>query len=316
LNKIIFLLSLVLISSSHLYAEDKLRIAVLDFTASNLPDVYAATSRDNIEVSLYKTGKFELLERNRVQLAIKEQNLPADCRSDECVSKIGKLLSATHVLTGSITQIKKCTVTVRLIDVSQGKIVYADEESVDKKENINTALANLSKRIQSKIQTLTPAQVSNNSREIAISASAGYVNPQGVLSNLEKSGYSIGLSAQYNKVYKDFYLGSTLEFISLSGKGSVSKVNIIPLTLDVGYNSPIYNRFFITPALSCGYALNHTTKDKTTNSLEPIFLFSLSPSYGLTEKVYIKVDPEYSCIIERSGLIRYFSIIGSLQYIY
>jgi TolB-like protein len=300
-----------------LLAEEKLKIAVLDFTASNLPDVYAATARDSIEVSLYKTGKIELLEKNRVQLAMKEQNLSPDCKTDECAAKIGKLLSATHVITGSVTMIKSCTITIRVVDVIQGKIVYADKETVDKKENINTAIATLSKRTEIMIQTINPSNQidSFKKREIAISASAGYAHPQGVLSDLAKPGYCFGISAQYNKVYKDLYLGTTLFYLSLQGKGSVSKVNIIPMTLDVGYNFTLYRQLLLTPSLSMGYALNRTINEtKTTKALEPIFRCSISPSYGITDNILVKLSPEYSIIPEKSGPVRFFALNLSLQY--
>jgi TolB-like protein len=317
LNKSLVLLFFVLLIPFPLLAEEKLKIAVLDFTASNLPDVYAATARDSIEVSLYKTGKIELLEKNRVELAMKEQNLSLDCKTDECAAKIGKLLSATHVITGSVTMIKSCTVTIRVVDVTQGKIVYADKEIVAKKENINTAIAALSKRTESKIETiyLSAKTESRKTSEYAFSASVGYAHPQGILSHLAKPGFCIGISAQYNKVYKDLYLGTTLSFISLQGKGTVSKVNIIPLTLDAGYNFILYRQLLLIPALSMGYALNRTTKDsKTTKALEPVFRFSISPSYSITEKIIVKISPEYSIFPEKSGPVRFFALDLLLQY--
>jgi len=136
-----------------------------------------------------------------------------------------------------------------------------------------------------------------------------------ILSGLARPGYCFEISAQYNKVYKDLYLGATLSYISLQGKGPVSNVNIIPLTLDVGYNFTLYHQFKLIPSISMGYALNQTTKEsKISTQLEPVFRFSISPSYGITDKIFLKISPEYSIIPEKSGPIRYFTFVGSLQY--
>ncbi|MGL4369459.1 MAG: CsgG/HfaB family protein, partial [Spirochaetota bacterium] len=170
-----------------------MRVAVLDFTSSNLPEVYASTIRDQIEVSLYKTKNIDLLERNRIALAMKEKNIKEfDSRDAETLSRLGRILSATYVITANITCLETCSITIRVIEVSSGRIVYADSQTMPRKDSVDAAVKELSSRLTSFFLTVTPeTKMAQSSHPLSLPFSIGYVQPIGDLSHIAKGGISL-----------------------------------------------------------------------------------------------------------------------------
>ena len=67
----ILFLSLVIIQSAE--PVQKKRVAVLQFKSNNTSKSYADIVRDIMEVRLYETDCFDIVERNRIDLILKEQ---------------------------------------------------------------------------------------------------------------------------------------------------------------------------------------------------------------------------------------------------
>ena len=101
---------LLLLFSTKMFATEKKRLAVLDFSANNTSPTYARIIRNQIEVSLYRTNVFDILERNKMELILKEQEFETTgCIDTSCAIRIGKLLSVDYVALGSIDKMTAFT---------------------------------------------------------------------------------------------------------------------------------------------------------------------------------------------------------------
>jgi len=87
-------------------AGEKTRIAVVDFKSESVQarkGLSASLVSDKIASDLVKTGRFNVLERTQIEEVIKEQNFPQVLRGEEYdYQKLGKLLSAEAIITGSV----------------------------------------------------------------------------------------------------------------------------------------------------------------------------------------------------------------------
>jgi hypothetical protein len=141
---IIILQFIILNIAVSVNASEKVKIAILNITANNTSESTAAAVRDILEIALYKTNEFELLERNKMDVVLKEQGLQmTGCTDTSCAVEIGKMLSADMVLIGSISKLGKYTIAVKLIDIKVSKIVFADSDESDSENDIRESLNRL-----------------------------------------------------------------------------------------------------------------------------------------------------------------------------
>ena len=150
----IFLLTLMtsVLFSTALNAESRERIALLEFSANNTSKSYAKIVRNQIEVSLYKTNAFDIIEREKINLILKEQGFQmSGCTDTVCAVKIGKLLSVDYVIIGSINRMGQFIITVKFIDIHQGVVKLADSERAATEYEVHTAINSIAKRSAKKI---------------------------------------------------------------------------------------------------------------------------------------------------------------------
>jgi hypothetical protein len=289
-----------------------IRLAVLDLSAVNVPDFYAGTVRDRIEVSLYKSNKIELLERNKVQLILKEHNLISSiCRDEACAVQIGKFLSATHVVVGNITYLDRYTITIRVVDVARGKIVYADSESALSRPQIDGASTKIAGRILEHIEDIYSDKIlSLKKHPISLSINGGYALPIGVFSRIARGGYSISLIGTVNNIgVNNLYLGIKGGFNRFWGKDDVNYSYIVPFMAVIGYTFNLPKSFFISPALSAGGAWNYMKKDWASNKglIEPVINPAITVGYRISHMLNIYLMADYYAIFERKAVIQMFS---------
>jgi curli biogenesis system outer membrane secretion channel CsgG len=108
------LLILALLSSTS-FAQDKKRVAVLDFdygTVRSAVQAYFGTDQDVgkgisllLEQKLVQDGKYRVIDRNTMDKILKEQNFSNSDRVDaSSAAKIGQILGVNCIIVGSITQ--------------------------------------------------------------------------------------------------------------------------------------------------------------------------------------------------------------------
>ena len=127
---------------------EKPKIAVLALEAKNIPPVYADIVRDILEVNLHKQGNFAVLERSQINLIMKEQKTTLNqCSETQCAVDYGKVLSADLVVVGSISRLTEYNITVKLVDIREGRIIAAEFEQVPSDKELDRAVNNLAGRI-------------------------------------------------------------------------------------------------------------------------------------------------------------------------
>lgn len=134
MKRFIFAILLFILSFSHsLSGQNQITVAVLNLDANGISEMEARTLSDELRRFLVSSNEFQVLERDNMEAILKEQGFQqSGCTSSECVVEAGKLLGVQKMVAGNIGKIGDLfNVTVRLIDVSSGKIVSNVAERYD-----------------------------------------------------------------------------------------------------------------------------------------------------------------------------------------
>jgi curli biogenesis system outer membrane secretion channel CsgG len=129
------------------YTGPKRRVGIVDFE-NRAPYAKARlgnTATDIMITELVKTGKFIVVEREKMQKLLEEQKLGQSGAIDpNTAAEVGKILGLNAIMTGSISQfgvkkegkdfiisqskqqIVECTVDIRVVDVETGQVLLAD----------------------------------------------------------------------------------------------------------------------------------------------------------------------------------------------
>src|SRR3990167_8753508 len=127
----------------------KIKIAVLDFQVQGekfeTEDIGKIVAEWLI-TALVQEGRFDVIERRLLEKILQEQKLGVSGVVDsDSVSKLGKVLGAKIVVTGSVMKIRQfMEVNARLINVENGSIIAAEKvksENAAKLEDLVTEMA-------------------------------------------------------------------------------------------------------------------------------------------------------------------------------
>jgi len=103
----------------------QVNIAVMDFEGKNVSPADASALTDRLRAELFLTGKFVVLEREKMDAILKEQAFQlSGCTSDACAVEVGQLLSVEQMVAGSISKVGQTySVTARLISVEKSNLL-------------------------------------------------------------------------------------------------------------------------------------------------------------------------------------------------
>ena len=120
------------------FSQGKQTIAVLPFEVEENLTSLAKTVADRFQTELFRINFFKLVDRNTITALFDEQKLAlTGSINSESSVKVGRMLSAQKVLTGSIrTTQSKYFLTVNIIDVETGGIDYSDHLTVQQKNDV------------------------------------------------------------------------------------------------------------------------------------------------------------------------------------
>ena len=104
-----FLYSLIEILFAYLLCSaNAINLAVLDLDADAITPAEARTLTNKLRNELLKTGKYNVLERSKMEEILKEQGFQqSGCVSTQCAVEAGQLLGVTHIAAGSIVFVRK-----------------------------------------------------------------------------------------------------------------------------------------------------------------------------------------------------------------
>lgn len=168
LKQITRAITAVALVAAPLLAQDDMRP-----TVAVLPFVNSAIGASNAELAPLSKGIADLLltdlaqntgirvvERENIQKLLDEQNLARDGRVDDATAaRIGKLLGAKHMVTGTFVTDRSGTmvITVKSIDTETGRIEYTDMDR-DKTDNFLALVSRLGTKTNAglKLPALSP----------------------------------------------------------------------------------------------------------------------------------------------------------------
>jgi hypothetical protein len=270
------ILALVLLSTTA--TAQKKRLAVLDFTPHNLPEAAAKSLRSRFELALFRYGTFDLLERDKIDLIAREHRVSVKCATADCAVRIGKLVSADYIATGTVDKEREYTIVLRVVDVSRGIIAYADSENYPAENSSVRSLETLASRVSARF---SPEEQNQYSVKSYAAIGGGLINPQGDLETIAgKSGgpfLSLGFE---NYLYRGSLFEVTLLYGELPGVGHLTGSTVIPLLLSYGHSFYLLWGFSVSPHASLGMSWNRVYTDEGKSSgLEPAASLGLSLRY-------------------------------------
>ena len=120
-----FVILTIFVLSNSLLAQNKISLAVLDLDAEGISESEARIISERLRSSVFETGQFIVLERDKMNEVLKEQGFQqSGCTTNECVVEIGKLIGMQQMVAGSIGKIGNLyTFNVRIIDVESGRVL-------------------------------------------------------------------------------------------------------------------------------------------------------------------------------------------------
>jgi len=121
-------ISLIYIGS--LWADDTRSIAVLELRPLGISENSARIITSRLRSELFNTGKFVVVEREKMDAIFSEQGLQlSGSVADADIIRAGKLLSVNEVVAGDIGKIGDIiTLSVRIINVQTGRIIRTATE--------------------------------------------------------------------------------------------------------------------------------------------------------------------------------------------
>jgi TolB-like protein len=166
MNKRVFslfaVLILLLVSTGFepLLAKKKMRIAVLELSPVKVAPDLAIGVTDLVVTELVNCGEFEVLERMQVVKILNEQGFQQTGVTDTTKAiEAGKLLNTESVLIGTLQQFNSSLViNVKIVEVSTGKILFADKAVADNNDKLIDASSNLVNSLVGRMTGSAPAK--------------------------------------------------------------------------------------------------------------------------------------------------------------
>lgn len=106
-------------------------IAIHPLKASGIEKSQAEVLTDAIRTEISQMNKFDIMERSEMENILKEQGFQASgaCDDDACALEMGKILAVRYMILGNVGLLGKTySISIRLVDVSTGKIVRDKSE--------------------------------------------------------------------------------------------------------------------------------------------------------------------------------------------
>jgi len=151
-NFITLLIAIGIIASlSPLFAKDqeKLRVAIMDFSGQDITPRDAKKISDLIRTEMINTGQYTIIERSEMGKILQEQGFSmTGCIDVSCDIQAGKLLSARKMLVGTIMQLdEQLIINGRIIDVEKGTADIAQKEIAESRRDLVRAVESFVNRI-------------------------------------------------------------------------------------------------------------------------------------------------------------------------
>ncbi len=106
-------------------ASAQTNVAVIPLDAKGVSEIEASVLTERLALELFRTGRFTVLERGKMDEILTEQDFQlTGCVTEECLVEVGQLLGVEQMMAGSVSRIGETySVILRLISAETGAIV-------------------------------------------------------------------------------------------------------------------------------------------------------------------------------------------------
>jgi TolB-like protein len=241
------------------------RLALLHFSPVNSGDDAARVARNALELSLFKTGLFDILEKEHIGLINEERRRLTDqCRATDCALALGELLSADYVVTGTVEQgVSSIVIQVKIIDIRKKGIVITDTALAPDRSSIRRTVERMSRSISRKMERLD-----KKGPPVAITTAFNAVAPLAYLARKVGPGFGFTFSCYAEDMgARGLQLGGSARFIYYTGRSHEAHHAImVPVSVLLGYRITLAD-FSINPMLGAGgsYSIVYYYRDRETS---------------------------------------------------
>ena len=168
LKQIVRATAVLALATTSMFAQEDTRptVAVLPFVNSAIGaanDELAPLSKGIADLLIFELAQntgIRLVERENIVNILNEQNLARDGRVDDATAaRVGRLLGARHIVTGTFVTDRSGTmvVTIKSVNVETGRIEYADMDR-DRTDNFLALVSRVGQKTNTglKLPALTP----------------------------------------------------------------------------------------------------------------------------------------------------------------
>jgi TolB-like protein len=133
-------------------SEEKITVALNNFENRGVPSYEASLLTDLYSHSLLETGVFRVIERKELDKILSEQELQLSDITSENTVKIGEILNAPYLCTGSIGKMGTTyLINVKLIRIETGETLVNEKKELSDPDTISAGIEELSRRLALKI---------------------------------------------------------------------------------------------------------------------------------------------------------------------
>lgn len=302
-------------------AKGKKRIALLEFEANNTTPGVARIVRNTVEMNLFQSGHFDVLERSQMDLILEERKTQMRaCRDESCAGELGEILATDFVIVGSVDVLETTKVSVKVIDVKTKRVVLAETRETDKVTEVRGVLKAVSEKIADRLRRgdLDGAGWLGNAVP-AIDVRVLYAQSYGYLKDVLGAGYGLSVTGALENIFiNDFVLRVSLSYFHFAGlENKAHHARFIPLSIGAGYVLRLGPVEFL-PSVGVGLSQNSlyyytdaagTAYAEKTRS-QPIVIGDARVRYFFKDSFFAQAGFEYANVFEKSGDVTFISIFG------
>ena len=129
-------------------------LAVAELTPQNVSAGESAIISDMLRNYLVATGRFNVVEKQSMDKILAEQAFQqTGCTNEECAVKLGKLLNVQRMVVGSFGKlVDKYFVSIRVVDVETGKVLFGDMARGRSVEEIEAGVKEMATRMPGSVR--------------------------------------------------------------------------------------------------------------------------------------------------------------------
>lgn len=318
---LLIILSAVFILSGPLNASGRLNIAVINFSLYNTPERIGNIFRSKIEYEFYNAKRFNLLERNRLEILEQEMKLSGEKEGTSGYGiTMGKLLKADYVVTGTITFNGTYHLNIILADVNSGLILYTRNETFNDENLLYASCRRLSLEMIAALQAgydniVISGEKDNSGQSFwNYTFAAGAIPGAPRLNPLLHTGIFITAGAGRMFTGSGIYTGINAGYYHFYISDKNGYAILVPVQASLSYVNVISGKIIVTPSVSAGTAFVYLTDGDTgNNAFEPFAAAALSTGYRITADSAIFVSAFYNMLFEEDGMVDFISFSAGVS---